>query len=137
MKKGKKISLIPGTFDLFHLGHYNVLKKAKSFGDYLKVAIHSDSSNSKGVEIFYTPEDRSLIIKDLRFVDEVIFYERIDHLVKDVEFDVLCHGPDNYTELCIKAYEWCNSNGKEVVTIDRTEGISSTKIRSFLKDRVI
>lgn len=133
----KRRVLIPGTFDLFHIGHFNVIKKASEKGDYLTVAVHIDASNSKGVDIFYTPEDRAEIIRNLRFVDNVVFYERIDELVKNVEFDVLCHGPDNTNDLCMRAYKWCRDNGRNVVEIPRTEGVSSSKIRSFLKDKNI
>lgn len=129
--------LIPGTFDLFHIGHFNVLRNASKQGDHLTVAVHVDSQNTKGVDIFYTPDDRADIIRNFRFVDNVVFYERIDELVKDVEFDVLCHGPDNTSDLCMRAYQWCRDNGKGLVEIPRTEGVSSSKIRAFLKDKNI
>ena len=130
----KKV-LIPGIFDLFHIGHFNVLKLAKLQGDFLIVAIHKDSKNTKGVEIFYSPEIRAQIIKEFRFVDKVVFYENIDELVQEVDFDILCHGPDNTSELCLKAYDWCNKNNKKVVEIPRTPGVSSTDFRNYLKKK--
>jgi len=124
--------LIPGSFDLFHIGHLNVLKNARACGDYLVVAIHCDSDNLKQTEYFYTPEERMKMIKDLRFVDEVVFYERIDILVENVEFDILCHGPDNKHEYCLKAYKWCRDKNRGIRELPRTEEISSTKIRNYL-----
>ena len=87
--------------------------------------------------MFYPPEDRARIISSLRFVDDVVFYEYIDELVKNVLFDTLCHGPDNYNERCRNAYEWCKKHNKEVVEIPRTEGISSSDLRIFLKQNKI
>ncbi|GEM_PF-1775361 len=124
--------LIPGVFDLFHLGHFNVLKRASLQGDSLTVAIHVGISNPKSVEMFYSHQERAKIIQEFKFVDNVVFYEKIDDLVKATEFDILCHGPDNKTDLCLKAYDWCHKHGKKVVELPRTDGISSSKIRDFV-----
>lgn len=130
-----KTVLIPGVFDLFHIGHFNVLTTAKALGDKLIVAIHRDSANTKGVEIFYAPEIRARMISAFNFVDDVIYYESMDELVKEVSFDILCHGPDNKSAPCLAAYEWCHANGKEVHEIPRTTGISSSDIRKFLNGK--
>lgn len=124
--------LIPGSFDLVHIGHFNVIKSASEKGDYLIVAIHVDSLQRKGVEYFYSPQERADFIKEFRFVDQVLFYETIDQLVRNVYFDILCHGPDNTSDSCLKAYEWCKANNKKLYTLPRTEGISSSKLRKFI-----
>ncbi len=132
----KKV-LMPGSFDLVHIGHFNVIQSASSKGEYLIVAIHLDSNGDKGVEYFYSPEERARIIKEFRFVDEVVLYETIDQLVQDVDFDILCHGPDNTSEACMRAYKWCNENAKEMYTLPRTDGISSSKLRAFISHHEI
>ena len=62
-----------GTFDLFHVGHLNLLKRAKALGDYLVVAVSSDEFNAlKGKKAYHSLEDRLAILQAIEFVDEVI-----------------------------------------------------------------
>ena len=63
-----------GTFDLFHIGHLNLLKRAKALGDYLIVAVSSDDFNlrEKGKVCQIKDVDRMEIVKAIRYVDEVI-----------------------------------------------------------------
>ena len=66
-----------GTFDLFHIGHLNLLKRAKALGDYLIVAVSSDDFNlrEKGKVCQIKDVDRMEIVKAIRYVDEVILEE--------------------------------------------------------------
>lgn len=132
----KKV-LTVGVYDFFHLGHLNVLRQAKSFGDYLIVAVHDDKLQSKGVDFLYTLVERMEIIKSLRIVDEVVPYERVDMLIDTLEFDVFVHGPDQTHQYFQKVIEWCRKNNKEVFETVRTSGISSTKLREILKHKKI
>ncbi|MGM0589734.1 MAG: adenylyltransferase/cytidyltransferase family protein [Bacteroidota bacterium] len=132
---GKVITV--GVFDFFHLGHLNVLQKAKKQGDYLIVAVHDDKLNTKGIDFLYTLEQRMRFVKNLKFVDEVISYERVDLILKKVDFDVFAHGPDQNHQYFQKAFQWCKENDKKLVQLERTEGISSTKIRNILKNKDI
>ncbi|MFA5556625.1 MAG: adenylyltransferase/cytidyltransferase family protein [Flavobacteriaceae bacterium] len=127
----KKIITV-GVFDFFHLGHLNVLKQAKEHGDYLIVAVHDDKLKSKGVDFLYTLEERIEFIKYLKFVDEVISYERVDLLIESVDFDIFVHGPDQNHQYFQKAFQWCRNNNKELAQTERTQGISSTKLRKIL-----
>ncbi|MBB3207814.1 cytidyltransferase-like protein [Rhodopirellula rubra] len=127
----KKV-LLCGSFDLFHIGHFTVIEKASAQGDFLTVGVHQDSENMKEVDYFYSPEERKRIIKSLRFVDEVILYERMEELVRQIDFDVLCHGPDNVAPRFQRIFAWCREHGRSVVELPRTEGISSTAIRRFI-----
>lgn len=129
--------LTVGVFDFFHLGHLNALKNAKNAGDYLIVAVHDDKLNSKGVDFLYTLEERISFIKHLNFVDEVISYERVDLLVEKINFDIFAHGPDQNHQYFKQAFEWCRKNNKKTYMTDRTEGISSTKLREILKNKDI
>lgn len=119
-----------GTFDLFHIGHLNLLRRAKEQGDYLIVAVSSDKFNAqKGKKAYHSVEDRMAILQAIEFVDKVILEESWDQKINDVihnEIDVFVMGHDwegkfDYLK------EYC-----EVVYLPRTEGISTTKIKQDL-----
>ena len=58
-----------GTFDLFHVGHLNILKRAKALGDYLIVAVSSDAFNAqKGKKAYHSDQDRMAILKAIKYV---------------------------------------------------------------------
>ncbi len=63
-----------GTYDLFHHGHVNIIKRAKELGDYLIVGISSDEFNEKEKhkDTYFTYEQRKLVVESLKYVDEVI-----------------------------------------------------------------
>ena len=68
-----------GTFDLFHVGHLNIIKRAKALGDYLIVAVSSDAFNAqKGKKAYHSDQDRKMILEAIKYVDEVIFEESWD-----------------------------------------------------------
>lgn len=120
-----------GTFDLIHKGHINILKRAKSLGDHLTVAISSDEFNAiKGKKAFYDYETRKLILESIRYVDEVIPEMEWEQKVADVvdhDIDVFVIGDDWEGEFdFLKSY--C-----EVIYLPRTEGISTTQIKEQLK----
>lgn len=120
-----------GTFDLFHKGHLNILRRAKEQGDYLVVAVSSDAFNAiKGKKAYYSDEDRKAILEAIIYVDEVIFEESWDQKIKDVQshnIDVFVMGDDWKGQFDFLK-EYC-----EVVYLSRTEGISTSKIKDDLK----
>lgn len=122
-----------GVFDFFHLGHLNVLEKASQLGDHLTVAVHDDKLNIKEVEFLYSLTERMRIVSNLKFVNKVISYERVDLLMENIDFDIFAYGEDQNHEYFQKAFAWCKANNKSLVMLSRTEGISSTKLREILK----
>lgn len=120
-----------GTFDLFHVGHLNILKRAKALGDYLIVAVSSDKFNEiKGKKSYHSIEDRVAILEAIEFVDKVIVEESWDQKVIDVRennIDIFVMG-DDWAGKFDYLKEYC-----EVVYLPRTEGISTTKIKQDLK----
>ena len=119
-----------GTFDLFHVGHLNIIKRAKALGDYLIVAVSSDAFNAqKGKKAYNSDHDRKLILEAIRYVDEVIFEESWDQKIKDVQehdVDVFVMG-DDWEGKFDFLKDYC-----EVVYLPRTDGISTTKIKDDL-----
>ena len=73
MESKMKRVITYGTFDLLHVGHINLLRRAKELGDYLLVAISTDEFNAiKNKKAYYSFEDRKQILEAVRYVDEVI-----------------------------------------------------------------
>lgn len=120
-----------GTFDLFHIGHLNILRRAKEQGEYLVVAVSSDAFNAiKGKKAYYSDQDRKAILEAITYVDEVILEENWDQKIKDVQdhnIDVFVMGDDWKGQFDFLK-EYC-----DVVYLSRTEGISTSKIKDDLK----
>ncbi|MFV0381361.1 MAG: glycerol-3-phosphate cytidylyltransferase [Breznakia sp.] len=121
-----------GTYDLFHIGHLNMLKRAKALGDELIVAVSSDVFNEgKGKQCFVSDYDRMAIVEAIRYVDKVIPEHTWEQKIEDVKkynVDIFVIGDDWKGKFdFLKAY--C-----EVVYLSRTDGISSTQIKETLKE---
>lgn len=119
-----------GTFDLFHIGHLNILKHAKELGDYLIVAVSSDAFNEiKGKKCVIPDYERMEIVKAIRYVDEVILEESWDQKVEDVKkynIDTFVMGDDWKGQFDFLE-KYCN-----VVYLPRTKGISTTQLKQGL-----
>jgi len=134
----KKVLLF-GVFDLFHFGHLRLIERAAKLGDFCIVAVQIDEFVIKfkppgAVGTLYSTDERVEMIRALRCVDEVITYSVAAEDVKEIEFDVLILGADQNHSGFQAAIKYCKENGKEVITLPRTEGISSTYIRRLTVD---
>lgn len=120
-----------GTFDLLHWGHINILKRAKSLGDYLVVALSTDEFNAlKHKHAFHSYENRKVILEAIRYVDEVIPEKDWDQKIYDVKkhgIDIFVMG-DDWEGKFDFLKDYC-----EVVYLPRTDGISTTKIKENLR----
>ena len=119
-----------GTYDLLHVGHINLLRRAKALGDYLIVVVSSDEFNAiKGKRAYYSFEDRKKILEAIKYVDEVLpeytWEQKIDDVVNN-NVDVFVMG-DDWKGKFDFLKDYC-----EVVYLPRTEGISTTKIKEDL-----
>ncbi len=135
MKPMKKI-LTVGVFDMLHIGHVLLFKKARELGDYLIVAVQEDDCILKykpGTKMVYTTAERMFMVGALRYVDEVVTYRDVDTDIQGLDFDVFAKGPDQSHAGFQRAEAWCRAHGKEVVVIPRTENISSTLLKSYSK----
>lgn len=118
-----------GTFDLLHYGHINLLKRAKKLGDYLIVGVTSDDyDKSRGkINVKQSTIERIEAIKSLGIADEIIVEEYEGQKIDDIQrynVDIFTVGSD-WTGKFDYLNEYC-----EVTYLDRTEGISSSEIRT-------
>lgn len=130
----KKVITV-GVFDYFHLGHLRLFENAKKHGDYLIVAVQDGDFILKykpNTNVLYTTEQRVDIVKALRIVDEVITYENVDDTVQNTNFDVFAIGGDQNHAGFQRAIKWCKEHGKEIVGLERTQGICSSDIKNTL-----
>ena len=133
----KKI-LTFGVYDMLHIGHMLLFKRAKELGDYLIVAVQDGECILKykpGTEMIYTTDERLYMVSAIRYVDEVVTYKDVDVDIQHIDFDVFVKGPDQCHAGFQRAVKWCEEHGKEVVTLPRTEGISSTMLRNYSKTK--
>lgn len=131
----KKV-LTVGVFDLLHIGHVELFRKARALGDYLIVAVQESEVILKykpSAKMIYGTDERCYIVKAIRYVDEVVTYRGVDEIVQQVDFDIFAKGPDQNHEGFQAAVKWCEEHGKEVVTLPRTEGISSSWLKGEIK----
>lgn len=136
-KKNKKIVFTNGCFDLIHKGHIILLKKAKSEGDLLVVAINSDDSirKLKGENRPIFPEDeRAEILAAFKMVDFVtIFNEENPHkIISELKPDVLVKGGDWTVETVI-GRDIVEASGGRVVIVPQVKGYSTSKIIEKVK----
>lgn len=130
-----KVGYLSGTFDLFHVGHLNLLKRAKDYCDYLVVGVHKDASH-KGKETFISLEERMQIVRSVRYVDKVIISEPEDYDVYKkgiVKYDFLFVGSDyKGTERFNRYEEYFADKNVRIIYFPYTEGTSSTQLRTAL-----
>lgn len=121
-----------GTFDLLHYGHINLLRRAKQQGDYLIVVLSTDEFNMlKGKKAYFSYNERKLLLEAIKYVDEVIPEITWEQKVTDVvsnNIDVFVMGNDWEGEFDFLK-EYC-----EVIYLPRTDGISTTKIKTDMKE---
>lgn len=140
IKKKYKIGYTTGVFDMFHIGHLNLLKHAKELCDFLIVGITTDElcfSRKKKYPIICETE-RMAIIAELRCVDQVVLQKNMDKLaaVKKYKADVVFVGSDwKGTNSWDKYEKDFATIGCSVVYLEHTEGISSTILRDKLNSQ--
>ena len=129
MKK-EKIVLTYGTFDMFHIGHLNLLNRLKSLGDKLIVAVSTDEFNSiKGKKTLIPFEQRALIVQNIKCVDIVIAEENWEQKIDDIKkynVDIFAMG-DDWEGKFDFLKDYC-----KVIYLPRTQNISTTELKKEL-----
>ena len=122
-----------GTFDVLHVGHIRILKRAKAYGDHLTVGLTSDELNfsKKGRNPIYPYSSREELLSSLRFVDEVFMEESLEkkreYIIQHMA-DALVMGNDwegkfdEFKDIC------------DVIYLPRTPSISTTEIIEIIRD---
>lgn len=128
--KKVKIGYLSGTFDLFHVGHLNLLRRAKQQCDYLIVGVH-DSGKWKGKETFIPLDERKAIVAACKYVDKVVDSCREDSDAWDLwHYDRLFVGSDyKGTERFNRYEEYFKDKGVEIIYFPYTQSTNSTQIR--------
>jgi glycerol-3-phosphate cytidylyltransferase len=134
-RDGKIIVFTPGTWDMFHVGHLNLLKSAKALGDILIVGIKTDELvfKDKGHHPLMSYEDRVAVLESCKYVDLVIPEDEIDrdHLLEKVDADILAVG-DDWWEQKVRGHDYMIANNRRVVYLPYTTGRSSSILRKSL-----
>ena len=126
------VGYLSGTFDLFHIGHLNLLKRAKEHCDYLIVGIHK-SGAWKGKETFIPFEERCKIVESVKYVDKVVESELEDSTAWDLfHYQKLFVGSDYKGTERFNRYEEILKGKAEIIYFPYTKGTSSTQLRDAL-----
>lgn len=127
----KKTIITYGTFDMFHIGHLNLLRRLKDMADRVIVAVSTDEFNlGKGKKTLIPYEQRAAIVESIRYVDLVIpetSWEQKIHDVKKYDVDIFAIGKDWEGKFDFLK-DYC-----EVVYLERTQNISTTELKRSLK----
>lgn len=130
--KSEKIVFTNGCFDILHRGHVEYLAKAAALGSKLVIGLNTDASvkRLKGESRpINDQEARAIILSSLIFTERIIFFEEDTplELIRYIQPDILVKGSD-YKPEDIVGYDIVKAKGGEIITIDLTEGFSTTSI---------
>ena len=136
----KIIGYTTGVFDMFHIGHLNILKRAKEQCDYLIVGVSTDEvvEEYKKKTPIIKFEERIAIVEAIKYVDEVVPQTTMDKMEawKQLKFDVMFHGSDwKGSEMYNHIIEKFNNVGVKVIFLPHTEGVSSTLLTEVLYNK--
>ena len=134
-----KIGYTTGVFDMFHIGHLNILKRAKEQCDYLIVGVTTDElcRKRKNKTPIINERDRMAIVSAIRYVDKVVPQSDMEKIrpVRELGADAVFVGSDwKGTEAWMNYEKQFAEVGCTVVYLDHTDGISSTMLREKINN---
>lgn len=132
--KKYKIGYTTGVFDMFHIGHLNILKRAKEQCEYLIVGVTTDAlcTQRKNKLPIISEEERVEIVSSIKYVDKVVLQRDMDKVkaVAELNADAVFVGSDwKGTDSWVSYEKEFSRLGCDVVYLDHTDGISSTILR--------
>jgi len=134
----KRVVYVQGTWDLFHIGHLNILRKARKIATKLIVGVNTDESvqEYKGDYPVIPYQDRVEILKACSLVDEVVMSKMIFNVdnLKKLNVDVIVLGSD-WKNRYLEGKEEAQKAGIEIIYFPYTEGISTTEIKAKIRRR--
>ena len=138
------VGYIAGVFDLFHIGHLNMFKRAKEQCEYLIVGVVPDEDviASKHTEPFVPFDERIEMVRSCRYVDEAVRipvgYGDTDVAWRSLHFDVQFSGSDyEHDPVWLRKKEWLEERGSTMVFFPYTQSTSSTKLKKLIAERLI
>ena len=137
MKK-YKVGYTTGVYDMFHIGHLNVLRNAKEQCDYLIVGVSTDELvKSYKHKIPVIPfEERIAIVGAIKFVDQVVAQTSMDKFEawEQLHFNAIFHGDDwKGSDMYNEIEKKLNAVGVDMVFLPHTQGTSSTMLQGVLQ----
>lgn len=129
-----------GVFDLFHFGHLKLFQNIKKIcGDDSQLVVMVQDTKDifkykPNAKIFYSTAERVEMVASLRLVDEVVVYHDVDDDIQKIDFDIWIKGPDQLHAGFLRAMEYCQKKGKEIIVLPRTDGISSSYVKNIVCD---
>lgn len=142
--KKYRVGYIAGVFDLFHVGHLNMFKRAKEQCHYLIVGVVSDEGvrKFKKVEPFVPCDERIEMIRSCRFVDQVVklplYYADTWDVWKMYHFDVQFSGSDyEHNDDWLKKQAFLREQGADLVFFPYTESTSSTRLKRLIEKKLL
>lgn len=141
MAKHYKIGYTQGVYDMFHIGHLNLINRAKSYCDYLIVGVNADElvESYKHKTTVINQFERKTIVENLKAVDECVIVNTLDKLEswKDLHFDAIFIGDDwKGNPRWEETKEQLAKVGVDVVFLSYTDGVTSTILRTEKDKRV-
>lgn len=135
--KKYKVGYTTGVYDMFHIGHLNILKRAKEQCEYLVVGVSTDEvvQNYKHKKPVIPFEERMEIVKAIRYVDKVVAQTSMDKMEawEKIHFDALFHGDDwKDSNMYIELEKKLKEQGVHMVFLPHTDGTSSTLLTEKL-----
>ena len=135
----KKIGYTTGVFDMFHIGHLNILRQAKAKCDYLIVGVSTDEvvQQYKHKTPIISFMERMAIVGAIRYVDEVVPQTSMNKMEawKKLHFDVMFHGSDwKGSDMYNKIVDDFKAVGVEVEFLPHTDGVSSTMLADIVQN---
>lgn len=129
---------LSGTFDLFHIGHLNLIRRAREVCDHLTVGVHA-SGSWKGKDTFVPFHERLCIVDSIKYVDAVMESSSEDSDAwEKVGYQKLFVGSDYQGSERFKRYErYFRNKDVEIVYIPYTAHTSSTKLRALINKSML
>lgn len=136
-----RIGYTQGVYDMFHIGHLNLINNAKKYCKYLIVGVNADSlvRKYKHKEPIIDEDKRQKIVANIKAVDECIITATLDKIImhEELGFDVIFIGDDwKGSERWTQTEEELAKVGVDVVYLPYTKGVSSTELRTVEDNKV-
>lgn len=130
-----------GVWDILHIGHVNLLRRAKALGDTLVAGVLTDEAAERYKPRPVMPfEQRLELVRALRMVDDVVTVHDTNAtpVLIELNADILVHGSDiSHKPGWEIGQTWMRENGKQFVVLPYTEGVSSTRLKDAVRARAV